>query len=220
MSYENFIEKQERIYDKFRDTSAVEKEGLIPKIPKQQGGYLIAFRHPKKITDSLGNFSNIVSRLVPAIVYDEQNAHTSLSDFQVQDNFSPNIDTLKQLTTFFYENRPSSDRKIIINYGEWLFNQNTSIAAGRPNKSFYDLTEKVVNNAEQNGIQLRLPWGAHITTNRFLEKISPECVQDFLNLFKTEKPLGLSNPSFLDVGYFIFTPKGFDYHIFERFTLT
>ena len=49
MGFKEFIEKQRGIYDKFRDTSAIEQGGLVPRIPNQQGGYFIAFRHPDKI---------------------------------------------------------------------------------------------------------------------------------------------------------------------------
>lgn len=87
MDFEEFIEEQTSIYDKFRDTSAIEQEGLDPRIPNQRGGYLIAFRHPKKITDALGEFSYQASKIISAIKYNGANAHTTISDFKVHERF-------------------------------------------------------------------------------------------------------------------------------------
>jgi len=39
------------------------------------------------------------------------------------------------------------------------------------------------------------------------------------NLFKTSKPLGVSRPDTIDVAYFHFTPDGFDFNTYERFSL-
>lgn len=218
MTFNEFVEKQRMIYDKFRDTSAIEQEGLVPRIPTQQGGYLIAFRHPEKITDSLGEFSYQSSRIVPAITYDGANAHTTISDFQVQDGFSPDSKILENLARLVYANNPfSSD--VTIDYNAWLLNQSTGIAAGEPNPGFYNLAEKIVAYAQQQGTQLRLPWGAHITTNRFLKAGSPEEVRELLAFYRRSKPLGYSTPRCIDVGSFIFTPAGFDFKVHERFVL-
>jgi len=218
MDFKEFIEKQKSIYNKFRDISAIEQEGLVPRIPNQQGGYLIAFRHPDKITDALEEFSYHASRIVPAVNYDGANAHTTISDFQVQDNFSPDIQTLENLARLTRMQKPFS-KDVIIDYNAWLLNQNTGIAAGEPNPIFYDLATRIVEYAQQQGTQLRLPWGAHITTNRFLKNGSPEEVRELLDFYRNSKPLGDSTPKSIDVGYFILTPEEFDFKVYERFDL-
>ena len=114
MSFKKFLETQESIYAQFRDVSVIEKEGLVPKIPKQQGGYLIAFRHPNSITDVVGEFSHMVSRIVPSIAYDSKNAHTTVSDFQVQDNFLPNVNTLEKLAEVIHATKPSTKEVLIV----------------------------------------------------------------------------------------------------------
>ena len=217
-SFKGFLEMQECVYRKFRDTTAIERDGLSPKIPKQQGGYLIAFRHPNKITDSLGEFSYRASKVVPAITYDRDNAHKTISDFLVQDDFSPDTNTLEKLAEVVHANKPLS-KEIVFDYDGWALNQNTGIATGIPTPPVYDTLKSIIDYAHQRDIQLRLPWGSHITVSRFLEEGTPEEVRELLNVFNTEKPLGKSRPESVDVGHFVFTPDGFVFDVHERFNL-
>jgi hypothetical protein len=216
MDFDEFLRKEKEVYDRFRDTSKLVVAGLDPKIPTQQGGYLITYRHPNSITNRLGEFSRQVSEIVPSIIYDRENAHTTISDFQVQDNFSAETTTLNQLADIVYSCLPLSG-VVFINYSGWLLNQNTGIAEGYPNQPFVEHASKIVDLSHSNGVQIRPPWGAHITTSRFLQTCSQEEVSELIDLFKHTKPLGESKPEFLDVGYFIFSREGFKYNIHERF---
>lgn len=218
MEFQDFIEKQDGIYSRFRDTSKLEQEGIVPNIPQQQGGYLIAYRHPRNIADALGEFSEKVSRIVPSLTYDAQNAHTTISDYKVRDAFSLNRSVLQNLSGAVSINLDSLKRQEI-NYQEWLLNQNTGFAGGIPNPSFLENAEEIIKLANEKEIRLRLPWGSHITTNRFLENRSPEEIAELINLFKTSKPLGVSKPDIIDVAYFHFTPNGFDFNTYDRFSL-
>jgi len=218
MEFKDFIEKQESIYSKFRDTSKVEREGIMPNIPQQQGGYLVAYRHPEKIADALGEFSGKVSRIVPSLIYNGENAHTTISDYRVEDNFSPDESILRNLSEAVSVNLGSLKRQEI-NYQEWLLNQNTGLAGGIPDFSFLENAEKIIKSADEKGIQLRLPWGAHITTSRFLENKSSEEIAELIDLFKTSKPLGISKPNIIDIAYFTFTRDGFNFNSYDRFPL-
>ena len=218
MEFQDFIEKQDGIYSRFRDTFKVEQEGIVQNVPQLQGGYLIAYRHPRNIADALGEFSEKVSKIVPSLTYDAQNAHTTISDYQVGDDFFLDRSILQNLSEAVSVNL-SSLKKQEIDYQEWLLNQNTGLAGGIPNPSFLENAEKIIESVDEKGIQLRLPWGVHITTNRFLENKSPEEIAELINLFKTSKPLGVSKPDTIDVAYFYFTPKGFDFNTYNRFSL-
>ncbi len=215
MDFAAFLEKQESIYNKFRDTSKINAEGVKASVPNQ-GGYLIAFRHPEKITDALGEFSHQVSRITPAIVYNESNGHTTLSDYQLQEGFTPDNQTLDKLSRIVHANLRSME-KVKIDYNVWLVNQSSVIAAGLPNEAFLDAAKKIVGHASKNDVELRLPWGAHITTSRFSE--AQKDVADLLAYVRTGKPLGTSSPEYIDVGHFTFSPQGFELHTHERFEL-
>lgn len=218
MNFEEFIVKQESIYKRFKDTTLIEKDGIVPKIPLQQGGYLIAYRHPIEITNKLSIFSERVGRIIPALTYNKKNAHTSISDYQVADNFSPDNSVLQSLSMIVSANLPSG--KVEINYNEWLLNQNTGIVAGIPNSLFFENARQIVENAAKESRELRLPWGAHITVNRFL-KTSKEYneISELLKVFKESPPLGISIPKNIDVGHFILTPEEFRFEVSERFKL-
>ncbi len=122
----------------------------------------------------------------------EQRKSNQIIDFEVQDNFSPDVNTLEKLAETVHATGPLS-KEVVLNYEEWF--------------------------SQQKGIQLRLPWEAHLTASRFLEKKPPEVVQELLNFFKNGESLGESKPEFVDVGHFIFTPEGFNYKVYERFNL-
>jgi len=98
MAFSDFTSKQQEVYDRFRNTSKLKKQGIVPSISIQQGGYLIIYRHSPRITDVLGEFSHRVSRIVLSIICDSKNAHTTIFDFKVSDNFPPESNLLKTIT--------------------------------------------------------------------------------------------------------------------------
>lgn len=217
MEFQEFLRKQEEVYNKFRDISKLQNEGIKPNIPKSQGGYLIVFRHPLEIAQKVEGFSRRISQAVPAIIYDSANVHTTISDFGIKEDFVPEKDTLEKLCNSVrgavITNKP------LISYSEYLFNQNTVLVAGISNQAFLEVAQNIYSSAEGKGIQLRLPWGAHITANRFVEQKSPEKLKDFFKLMKEAPVLGNSVPENIDVAYFDFSPNGFKITTYERFSL-
>ena len=217
MEFQEFLRKQEEVYSRFRDTSKIMAEGTKPSLPaKPQGGYLIVFRHSIEISQEVERFSRRISQAAPAIVYDAATVHTTISDFGIKESFIPEADTLAKLCNSVRNvvmNRPT------ISYGEWLFNQNTVLVAGMPNQAFLEVVQNVHSSAERNGVQLRMPWGAHITANRFTQTKNPTELSDFFKLMKEAPKLGESEPEFIDVGYFEFNMERFLFNIYERFSL-
>lgn len=216
MTFSEFIAKQDGIYAEFRDTSKIELDGIVPKIFDNQGGYIVAYRHSNNVIDGIREFSEKISKIVPSIKYHEDNIHTTLSTFQVLDNFAFDETILDSVTNIVQANLPLI-KNVKIDYNEWLMNESTGIVGGKPNLAFFENIKKVVEYALKRGIQLKFPWGAHITISRFLEKISNEQTLELLNLFKNSKPLGISTPEYVDVGYSVLTPKEFKLNVYERF---
>lgn len=169
MAFSEFLAKQEAIYAEFRDTSKIELEGVVPQIFDNHGGYIIAYRHSKIVIDSIREFSEKISKIVPSIKYHEDNIHTTLSTFQVSDNFDLDKTILESLTNIVRANLPLI-KDVKIEYTEWLMNQSSGIVGGNPNIAFFENAKKIVEYAIKRGIQLRFPWGVHITISRFLEK--------------------------------------------------
>ncbi len=228
MEYDDFIRKCSGIYSQFRDQTKIKTEGLRPNVPEKQGGYLITFRHPTEVADRVGELSEKVAKVVPSIVYDRSNVHTTISDFNVSDEFSPDpsilqklADTSTDIIGCYYGCLEDGELEPMkINFTEWLFNQNTGIVAGIPNKSIFEITQEYIEIAKKyDDIMLRMPWGAHITACRFLETANPEQIDELNRIFKGQSPIGNSRPESIDVGHFTLSPEGFEYDIFESFYL-
>lgn len=215
-SFEKWRENMRGVYGE-STKSAEEIERINPSIPESQGGYLIILRHSEEISEKIANFSERVSNCVPAVKYDKDTIHTTVSDYLLGENFEPDYEILKNLSDTVSNVR--GKRLLSIDYSEWLYNSNTVLVAGEPNHQFLAIAEEVKANAQKKEIDLRLPWGAHITTNRFAEEKTRKELSDFFELIKEAPVLGTSKPQFIDVGYFTFSEQVFKVTPYERFNL-
>jgi len=219
MDFQKFLENQQRIYSEFRDTSKIEKEGLIPQISENKGGYIIALRHSDNIVTGIEKLNEKISGITSAIKYEDSNIHTTLATYQVEEGFCPIKDTLDNLAKIVGDNI-SFMKKMEIEYNELLIDQYSGIAAGIPDLAFFENAQRIIDCAQGYGIQLKFPWGAHITVSRFLEKLPHKETLELLEIFRNSEPLGKSTPKYLDVGYFTHTPGSFTINVVERFKIT
>ena len=217
MGFNEFLDKQDEVYSRFRDTSKIHNEGTKPAVPERQGGYLIVFRHSQEIAQKISDFSKRISQAIPSLFYDFATIHTTISDLIMGENFTPEKDTLEKLCASVVVAKIVNKPQIL--YSEWLYNQNTVLAAGIPDQPFFDIIQDVYSLGKQKGLSVRLPWGAHITVSRFLEERKPEELDDFVKLMKEAPILGESTPENIDVGYFDFGRNGFKIETYERFKL-
>jgi hypothetical protein len=221
MDFQEFLTKQEEIYEKNRDTSKVREEGIKHGAPSK-GGYLVIFEHPDYITEPLEEFSDRISRVAPAITYGQRNAHTTISDYLVTDldEFSPDEEILAKLscgvTRAIYG---GEDTKFpIVHFNEKsLYNQSSVITPGVPDETFFDITQSIIEGCKREGIELRMPWGAHMTTARFTSSRAPEELAEFYELMENAPILGPSVVEAINVGYFEMSEKGFKLHKTNRF---
>lgn len=218
MEFKEFLDKQEEVYSRFRDTSKVQTDGTKPSIPERQRGYVIIFRHPPEIAQKMSDFSRRISQVVPSLFYDFDTIHTTISDLIVGENFTPEKDTLEKLCDSVRGTRIANKPQIL--YSEWLYNQNTVLVSGIPNQFFFEIVQGVYSLGKQKGLGVRLPWGAHITVSRFLEEEKPEKLTDFFKLMKEAPELKASVPENIEVGYFDFGRAGFKITTHERFKLS
>jgi len=149
-------------------------------------------------------------------VYDKKTIHTTIFDYSLSEGFKPDEAILKDLCAVALNIRGNN---VSIDYSRWLYNQNTVLVAGEPSRQFLEIAEEMKTNAQKRGIEPRLAWGAHITTNRFTEGRRRSELSDFFELMKEAPVLGKSDPIYMDVGYFIFDRQGFNITPYERFNL-
>ena len=215
-----FIEMQNRIYRKFSNSS-VRETGLMSffndaESVEKKGSYAIVVRHSDEITEGLGEFSEKVSKLVPAIYFDQKNAHTTIMTCNPCFDFVVDNTILEELARTYY-NLNDLFVGTEIDYFSWLINEDTIIAAGNPNDTYVAGVVKVADYDFNVGF--RRPWGAHITTNRFKEKRDVGELGLLFDLIDKTPPLGLSKPTSVDVGYYHVNGEGFTFCTYERFSL-
>ncbi|MFH1503104.1 MAG: hypothetical protein ABIE36_00400 [Candidatus Diapherotrites archaeon] len=217
MEFKDFLEKQNSIYSRM-ESSSLEETGVVPNIPKYQGSYLIVFRHPDKIVESATNVSYKVSEIIPSIIYDKSNLHTTILVEGTSDDFSLDKGVLEELSKSV-DSSVKGLRRPTINYDSWLYNKNSLIAKGNPDENFFNTMQEIGKNSKQRGLETTLAWGAHMTVNRFTEERNPNNISDIIKVINEMPALGESKPFIVDVGHFIFTPKGFDYYSYEQFKI-
>ncbi|MAE13807.1 hypothetical protein CMO92_04535 [Candidatus Woesearchaeota archaeon] len=220
-AFQDFLDTQEEIYDRFRDTSAVQENGLTPSKPviEGQGGYLIALRHNDSVVEPMARFAERLTDIVPVITYDASNVHTALSAPHVSPRFAPDDQILEELAVGVFQMVHALE-KPSISYIEWLYNQDTVILAGNPDQRFYTNLLKMERFFRDQGQSLPLPAMAHMTAARFTEPVPPCHLHDFYELMQDAPDIGTSKPEEILVGYFTMDAKnGFKVHEYESLIL-
>ncbi len=217
--YLSFLQSQEKVYSKFgASREAIVKEGFKPHTMNGKGGYLVVFRHPEYVTSKLSEISrNINTMFLGGLVYDESNAHTTILDYGITDNFIPDSKVLTELHSAV--NILSSNIKPSIIYTSWLVNQDTLIARGVPNEHFFNTVFTINEALHFKGIAPRQAWGAHITANRFTQSAQGQTARTLLEHIDQLPCLGESKPFAIDTGYFQITPEEFKFTTDRRVVL-
>jgi len=192
MTLKEFIEKQNSIYTQIQDQGKkVYTEGIKPDkaVVEEHGGLLISFRHPIELMEKLEEFSLKISEAVPAINFGVSNAHTTISDYNVAPKYRVNLEDqetdllCKKLIKSVSESlgKAALDKSLMIDFTGFIYNQTTVLVTGTPNDAALNLVHSIKSSTEVLGIKLRMPWGMHITINRFSTVKSPKELSKFFH---------------------------------------
>jgi len=156
--------------------------------------------------------------IVPTIRFDRNNAHTTITVYQKQtliaETFQAEEQILHTLSTAVYCLDSQLLRAVQVDFQEWLFNKEAVIAAGQANAAFWVVGEALQAAGKIYGLNLRMPWGAHMTIARFLT--SSSLVSDLLALTSQMPRLGLCQPHAVVVGHFVCGPSAFHLYPFAK----
>ncbi|GIU68973.1 MAG: hypothetical protein KatS3mg002_0209 [Candidatus Woesearchaeota archaeon] len=225
-----FLQKQGEIYDRFKDEDKFLKDGVIPNVKPQQSGYLVIFRHPDSIAERVQKLSEKINTITPVVLYSKSHIHTTITDYKLtEEDFTPDKNVLENMARAVHDIKKDITASEIF-YFDWFTNSNTVIAAGTPDDNFLDVAQKYLTAAEKIGLTtnpkeggIRMPWGAHITAARYMNKLDPvkdkEKIKELLNTIKSTPVLGISKTEFIDVGYFTIKGDKMEYTIHERFKI-
>ncbi len=234
-TFNDFLESQGQVYDKFRATSAeVGVSRGIEKDPgtEPQGAFLVAWRYPDEKSALIQEFSLEISDLVAAIPYGIDNAHTTVSDYGLKPelviNPGDNIDHQEILSNLGLAVRKAldiSENSKVSGFGvefeDTPTNGKSIIATGIPTESIWQLNQQILKQANALGIDLGGSWGTHMTVSRFLEDKPTEsrAVAGLMKLIKETPAIGPIKPVAIDVGFFHSSPDGFKFTTSDRFEI-
>lgn len=151
-----------------------------PVITDRKGGYFIGFSLHQSVTEQVAEFASRAKALVPSlVVYQESNLHTTISDLGVTANFVPGASKDHDLILQKLSRAVTATQSLRYGVGcsyknGFIFNQTTGILRGVPSESFLAYAELAIAKAKEEGIELRLPWGSHVSFARTSEVVTAE----------------------------------------------
>ena len=218
MTFNEWIQRQHAIYNDFEQQRAwVLNNGSLPGavLATGEGGYIVALRHSLEISQSIADLANKINHIIPSIIYDNSNVHTTLISFGQDSNFAPKSEIL---TILLEAIKLASVKgfKPTIDFDKWLINREAVIAAGRPNDDFYNLFMDLSGTISRLGLEVGLPKMSHITVARFREAVDPGTLRQVDELLHTTPPPHVSTNMKVVSGYFSLTPTSFRLHLNEN----
>jgi hypothetical protein len=210
-NFSQYYAKQNTVYTEFRTAMrSISRVNTSPYVKEPMAGYLVAFQYNTQLMDALTTFLPQISACIPSKLCSHNSIHTTITVYQQQSfqRFRPDEKILKVLDTACQEIEPHVLRAVSITFHEWLFNREAVIVAGQPNDAFWEVGERVQRNGKRHGLDLRMPWGAHITVARYLR--DSEKVNELASLVKKAPILEESKPATVWVGHYLPTKTGIE----------
>ncbi len=215
--YSLFMKQQTLVYDAFeKSRSKLLIEGLNKHQLSSKGVYTIYFKHSLSVCRKIEKMSETISTFLPVMTYSAPTVHTTIATYDgLKLNFIPDKEVLKRLCLGV-----KNASKIVvpsINYSNLMINQDTIILKGVSNKDFLETTNNIVNSMKEQDIELKMPWGAHITVARINAKIKDsKNVISLLNYIDSyDGAHFISRPTRIGVGYGLFSDDGFSLKLNE-----
>jgi len=218
-AYDEFLQKQESIYAKSRaEGELVKTAGIRAWKPGLEGcgAYFIAWLHDEDVAGRMEEFASKVAKAAPAIAYESGSIHTTNNDHLLGKDFEYDRNTELNMMSAVgdcldYLARPEFD------FGEWILSKTTVYAASIPSDEFIYSAYRIQDAARPYGFEFKLPWGAHATTNRFIEDRKAAELGELFELMREAPVIGKSRPERLGVGHFYLDKDGFRPEFLEIF---
>lgn len=234
MSEDHFLANEQKILNDIKSRrNKVLETGLVSKLPKDgevQAGYIIYLTHNEIIEYRVNEFSLKLSEALDgnSILYgsfcgyrNRSNIHTTITTYNKNNvsSFNPDKHILYKLSNIAEKSINSflkTDKCPILNYSQFIYNDEIVIAEPENSSGFFKLMEMVVRESRGKIGSLRSTWGKHITIGRFTKDISIDKLEEFKELMKDPSFLDSSiNDEFqgvisLNAGHFLLSNKEFN----------
>ena len=214
--YDDYIQKQLEIY--LRAFRGTENTVLTPHKLVVQGarGYLIAWTYPYRLSKLFATFGRNIGRILPAICYGPDQLHTTITDYLVAPSTEIDNDILKQLCQVvnLSKYKIRSSRNI---FSHWVFGKDSVIIPAFADDFFIESSLLIQGSGREMGLDLRLPWGSHITVARFTEEVVDREKIRQLQEMLSFSPAGEFILDTLIVGSFELTQNSFRLDVFNSY---
>lgn len=216
MKLNEFLEKQESIFQKFRTAEERMRIGEIgiepdPALINKIGAHVIVGYFGTNPAIKVEKFSEKIARVIPSVSYDRNACHLSIVALAENDLQNPDPEKIERLNKAVKHVQPPRDCRV--EFKGSLVNQNCAILEGKPNQDYCDLVSKVLEGCEKEGISVKPPWGSYVTFIRFNSNVSSENLSPFWNIIDEERK---TEPYFeckiggLAVGHCTASPESFN----------
>jgi hypothetical protein len=225
-TYEAWTDYSRSIYEKFAEqmvTGATDGMKRDPFVAERRGGYFLFRRPNPKVAAKVAEFGKAIQQIAPdVLVYPEDVLHSTFTDYQVRPNFIPSEapdhgQVLEQFDTLV-KVFPRVHASTVI-YERVLFGLNAFVLEGESDQLFYLCACAMHGIGQGLGIELRMPWGAHLTFGRTSKDVSPAQVAELAKLCTSVYPLICDPQPFvsLEAGWYTMDPEqGFISHITSK----
>lgn len=179
-----FVAKQAEIYGNFAKGAIMASEQGTkpdPALAENKGAYMLVLRPANQVLELAEAFAYEFAEVVPeAYPYRIDQLHTTVFDYRLAGGFQPDaqpdheqvLDTLCRVATHVQGYTLRQKDRAGASYEGYAFNQTTSILKGFPNEKFFRLAISAVQVAKSEDLDVKMPWGGHVTTNRFKSAVS------------------------------------------------
>lgn len=165
---------------------------------------MIALEHPPCVARQAAAVSRRLAEVVPAIVYEPRDFHTTLGIFGRGDNFvyaENHRDLIETLRDAAVAARKSVSGQPGVTFGEYLYTPEVTIASGQPNEAFVELVNAVEEETAKRACPVRPAWGAHGTLSRVHTPTPSAFADQFCGVLSAAEPLGESRPVRIVIGH-------------------
>jgi hypothetical protein len=223
MSYEPEVSKQNSVYADFRAwTDSLTELVADPCIASSRAGYIVAFRHNVEVMEPFSRFTASLRRSIPTVPYDASNGHTTITVHEKRPlaGFQPDPATLAALCRAVRQIDRQLCRQVRIDFQDWYLGPESVIVAGLPNDAFWEVGRQLRAAGLEYGLNLRMPWGAHMTAARFTKDCDADTVAILRRELRNAPVLGISAPIAIEVGCYTSGIEGFALKAVETFALS
>jgi hypothetical protein len=204
MTFDVFVENAQAIFDGFPNEQVWVQGGLRPnrQLQKPEAGYCIVLRYDEKTTGAISHFMTRIRSVLPPIVeYSEQDLHTTIGTYgkEGMEGFALDPAILSQLMKSVEKGINDRPKNICVEFGKWLYNDETSLVSGYPNQDLWTLCQTIGNVCQENGFPLEMGRIIHITTARFISSASSQEFEKFSLLMKSAPAIESTTPGAIDI---------------------